>query len=67
MSIESCHCKTYPVEIYVASRIGTYMKPMFKVYTFMLDDAFLVVYDTHSYSTRDGFIQKMATDNDFIM
>ena len=35
---------------------------MFKVYTFMLDDAFLVMYDAHSDSTRDSFIQKMATD-----
>ena len=34
---------------------------MFKVYTFMLDDAFLVMYDAHSYSTRDS---KMATDID---
>ena len=39
---------------------------MFKVYTFMLDDAFLVMYDAHSYSTRAAFIQKMATDIDFI-
>ena len=40
---------------------------MFKVYTFMLDDAFLVMYDAHSYSSSDAFIQKMATDIDFIM
>ena len=29
---------------------------MFKVYPFMLDDTFLVMYDIHSYSTRDVFI-----------
>ena len=42
---------------------------MFKVYTFMLhvDDTFLIMYDAHSYSFRDAFIQKMATDIDFIM
>ena len=41
---------------------------MFNVYTFMLsDDAFLVMYDTHSYSTRAAFDQKMATDIDFII
>ena len=40
---------------------------MFKVYTFMLDDTFLVMYDPHSYSTRDAFIQEMATDIDLIM
>ena len=37
---------------------------------FMLDDAcmmLLVMYDAQSYSTRDAFIQKMATDIDFIM
>ena len=33
----------------------------------MLDDAFLVMYDDHSYSTNDAFIQKMATNIDFIM
>ena len=25
---------------------------------FMLDDVFLVIYDVHSYSTRDAFIQE---------
>ena len=40
---------------------------MFKVYPFMLNDVFLVMYDAHSYSTRDGFIQKMATNVDLIM
>ena len=42
---------------------------MFKVYTFMLDDALLVMYmyDAHSYSTRGTFIQKMAKDIDFKM
>ena len=29
---------------------------MFKVYPFMLDNTFLVMYDVHSYSTRDAFI-----------
>ena len=36
----------------------------------MLDDAFLVMYDAHSYSTRDLFIKKitkMAATIDFIM
>ena len=31
---------------------------MFKVYTFMLADALLVMYDAHSYNTRDAFIPK---------
>ena len=31
----------------------------------MLDDAYLVMYDAHSYSTRDAFI--MATHIDFII
>ena len=30
---------------------------MFKCYTSMLDDAFLVMYDAHFYSTRDVFIK----------
>ena len=38
---------------------------MFKVYTFMLDDTFLGY--AHFYSTRNTFIQKKATDIDFIM
>ena len=36
----------------------------------MLDDAFLVMYDAHSYSTRDVFIKikwNMAIDIDFVM
>ena len=32
---------------------------MFKVYTFMLD-AFLVMYDAHSYSNRDAFNKKIV-------
>ena len=30
---------------------------MFKGYTSMLDDVFLVMHDAHSYSTRDVFIK----------